>query len=164
MAPIAQNRKTFERHLPCQWADFKKISQKCTSNAPLPKLLKWFHSAKHNGRQSWAKSRKTFKRYRLLGLWPDFKIISQKCSFYYPLPKLLKWFCLAEQNGHHCLKKKKKKRKKGVTVMHLSTIYLRDIWNNFTEMFLERPSNKIAKMVQLGWIKWPPELKMKKIF
>ena len=27
-----------------QWPDFNLISQKCSSNAPLPKLLNWFHS------------------------------------------------------------------------------------------------------------------------
>ena len=27
------------------WPDFKTISQKCSSYGPLPKLVKWFHSA-----------------------------------------------------------------------------------------------------------------------
>ena len=45
--------KPFKRHLlPGQWADFKIISQKCTWDDPLLKLLKWFRSAEQNGRQS----------------------------------------------------------------------------------------------------------------
>ena len=45
--------KPFKRHLlPGQWADFKIISQDCSLDDPLPKLLKWFCSAEQNGRQS----------------------------------------------------------------------------------------------------------------
>ena len=34
--------------------------------------------------------------------------------------------------------------------------------NNITEMFVLCSYTKIAKMVQLSWIKWPPELKIEK--
>ena len=45
--------KNFQRFiLPGQCPDFKIISQKCSSHGPLPKLLKWFRSAKQNGRHS----------------------------------------------------------------------------------------------------------------
>ena len=36
--------------------------------------------------------------------------------------------------------------------------------NNFTEMFLEWPSTKIAKMVPPRWTKWPSKLKIEKPF
>ena len=45
--------KPFKPHyLLDQWADFKIISQECSLDDPLPKLLKWFCSAEQNGRQS----------------------------------------------------------------------------------------------------------------
>ena len=45
--------KPFKRHLLLgQWADFKIITQECSLDDPLPKLLKWFCSAEQNGRQS----------------------------------------------------------------------------------------------------------------
>ena len=34
------------------WSNFKIISHKCSPEAPLPKLQKWFRSAEQNGRQS----------------------------------------------------------------------------------------------------------------
>ena len=74
-------------------ANFKIISQKCSSHASLPKLLGWFHSAKENAAR--AKNRKTL----FLGQGPDFKIILLKCSSHTQLPKLLKWFGSTEQNG-----------------------------------------------------------------
>ena len=36
--------------------------------------------------------------------------------------------------------------------------------NIYTEVFLQRPSTKIAKMVPLGWTKRQPELKIEKTF
>ena len=46
--------KPFKRHLLLgQWADFKIISQECSLDDPLSKLLKWFCSAEQNGRQSY---------------------------------------------------------------------------------------------------------------
>ena len=45
--------KPFKPHLLLgQWADFKIISQECSLDDPLPKLLKWFCSAEQNGSQS----------------------------------------------------------------------------------------------------------------
>ena len=45
--------KPFKPHfLLGQWADFKIISQECSLDDPLPKLLKWFCSAEQKGRQS----------------------------------------------------------------------------------------------------------------
>ena len=91
--------KPFKRHLlPGQWADFKIISQKCSLDDSLLKLLKWFRS----GWTKWPSKRKIekpFKPHFLLGQWADFKIISQEYSLDDPLPKLLKWFCSAEQKG-----------------------------------------------------------------
>ena len=37
-------------------------------------------------------------------------------------------------------------------------------WNNFTGMFLERPSIRVALTLLLAWTRWPPELKKRKIF
>ena len=46
-------KKIFKRHLLLgQWPDFKIFAQKCFSNGPLPKLLKWFRSAAQNGHPS----------------------------------------------------------------------------------------------------------------
>ena len=90
-------------------ARFKIISQKCSSYAPLPKLLKWFGSAEQNGRQSKKKKKgvdchasvnNLLKRHLLLNQLMDFEIILQECSLSDPLPKLPKWFCSAKQNGH----------------------------------------------------------------
>ena len=47
MAAKASNRKTFKRHLHVllgQWLDCKIISQKCSLDNPLPKLLECFRS------------------------------------------------------------------------------------------------------------------------
>ena len=45
--------KIFKRHhVLDQWPDFKIFAQKCSSNDPLPKLLKWFRLAEQNGSQS----------------------------------------------------------------------------------------------------------------
>ena len=42
-----------KRHLLLnQWMDFEIILQECSLGDPLPKLPKWFRSAKQNGRQS----------------------------------------------------------------------------------------------------------------
>ena len=93
-----KKKKTFKRHLlPDQWPDFKMISQKCFSHAPLPNCLNG--SAPLNKMAGRAKNRKPFKRHLLPGQWPDFKIISQECSSHALLPKLLKWFRSAKQNG-----------------------------------------------------------------
>ena len=44
---------SFKAHLLLNyWTNFKIISHKCSPEAPLPKLLKWFRSAEQNGRQS----------------------------------------------------------------------------------------------------------------
>ena len=49
------------------------------------------------------------------------------------------------------------------TIAHHEHFMLR--WaNNFIEMFLGWPSTKIAKMVPLCWIEWPPKLKIVKTF
>ena len=104
--------KPFKRHLlPGQWADFKIISQKCSLDDSLLKLLKWFGSAEQNGRQS-KKIEKPFKRHLLPGQWADFKIISQKCSLD-------------------------------------DSLLMGQFQNNFTRMFLGRPSTSFAKMVLL---------------
>ena len=53
MAARAKNRKTSKMTSSLdQLADFKIISQKCSLDDPLLKLLKWFRSAEQNGRQS----------------------------------------------------------------------------------------------------------------
>ena len=88
MATRAKNRKkNFKRHLlPGQGPNFKIISLKCISNAPLPKLLKWFSSAEQMAAR--AKNRKKsvdchasvnilLKRHLLLNRLMDFEIISQ---------------------------------------------------------------------------------------
>ena len=92
--------KPFKRYLlPGQWADFKIISQKCSLDDSLLKLLKWFRSAEQNWPSKW-KIEKPFKPHFLLGQWADFKIISQECSLDDPLPKLLKWFCSIHAISH----------------------------------------------------------------
>ena len=69
--------KPFKRPLlQGQWVDFKIISQKCSFDDPLPKLLKWFCSAEQNGHQSKKKKNKK-------------KTISQKCYLDDPLPNCL---------------------------------------------------------------------------
>ena len=72
-------------------------TQKCSSYAPVPKLLKW--SPQLNKMATRAKNRKIFKGHLLIGQLPNFKIISHKCSFCALLPKLLKWFCSTEQKN-----------------------------------------------------------------
>ena len=52
MVTRVKNRKTFKWHLRGQWQDFKIISHQCSFYAHLPKLLKWFCSAKQKGCQS----------------------------------------------------------------------------------------------------------------
>ena len=53
MAARDKTRKPVKQHLlQGQWADFKIISQNCSLDDPLPKMLKWFHSAEQNGRQN----------------------------------------------------------------------------------------------------------------
>ena len=53
MATRTKNGKIFKQHLLVgQWPHFKIFSQKCSLGDPLPKLLKLFHSAEQNGRQS----------------------------------------------------------------------------------------------------------------
>ena len=53
MAARAKKKKKIKRRLVLgQGPDFKIISLKCFSNAPLLKLLKWFGSAEQNGRQT----------------------------------------------------------------------------------------------------------------
>ena len=45
--------KPFKPHfLLGRWADFKIISQECSLDDPLPKLLKWFCSTEQKGRQN----------------------------------------------------------------------------------------------------------------
>ena len=45
--------KPLKRHLLYgQWPNFRVISQKCFSYGPLPKLLRWYHSAEQNCHQS----------------------------------------------------------------------------------------------------------------
>ena len=43
----------FERHLLNHWSKFKNISQDCSPICPLPKLHKWFQSAKQEGITCW---------------------------------------------------------------------------------------------------------------
>ena len=51
--PALKIEKPFKPHLLLgQWADFKIISQECSLDDPLPKLLKWFCSAEQNGHKS----------------------------------------------------------------------------------------------------------------
>ena len=51
--PSCVVNNSFKAHLLLNyWTNFKIISQKCSPEAPLPKLLKWFRSAEQNGRQS----------------------------------------------------------------------------------------------------------------
>ena len=81
--------KTFKRPLlQGQWVDFKIISQECSMDDPLPKLLKWFCSAEQNGHQSKKKTKKKkpVKQHLLQGQKADFKTISQKCFLDDPLP------------------------------------------------------------------------------
>ena len=95
--PELKIEKIFEWHLPLdQWTDFKIISQKCSFDDPLPKLVKSFRFAQKMAAR--AKNRKNFK-WHLLGQWTDLKIVRQKSSLGDPLQKLLKSFCSAEQNG-----------------------------------------------------------------
>ena len=64
-----------------------------------------------------------------------------------------------------------KKKKKGIDchasinslpIGHLLLNGLMDFKIILQEYSLSDPSTKIAKMVQLGWTKWPPELKIEK--
>ena len=51
--PSCVVNNSFKAHLLLNyWTNFKIISHKCSPEAPLPKLLKWFRSAEQNGRQS----------------------------------------------------------------------------------------------------------------
>ena len=51
--PSCVVNNSFKVHLLLNhWSNFKIISHKCSPEAPLPKLLKWFRSAEQNGRQS----------------------------------------------------------------------------------------------------------------
>ena len=51
--PSCVVNNSFKAHLLLNyWTNFKIISHKCSPEAPLPKLLKWFCSAEQNGRQS----------------------------------------------------------------------------------------------------------------
>ena len=51
--PSCVVNNSFKAHLLRNyWTNFKIISHKCSPEAPLPKLLKWFRSAEQNGRQS----------------------------------------------------------------------------------------------------------------
>ena len=51
--PSCVVNNSFKAHLLLNyWTNFKIISHKCSPEAPLPKLLKWFRSAEKNGRQS----------------------------------------------------------------------------------------------------------------
>ena len=72
MVARAKNRKTFKQYLNGHWMDFKIISQKFSSYAPLPKLQKCFCSAEKMVAR--AKNRKTLKGH-LHGQWPDFNFI-----------------------------------------------------------------------------------------
>ena len=64
------------------------ISQKCFLIPPLPKLLKWFHSAEQNGRKR-EKIEKKKKKKKTLN---DISVASGRIS---ESAKLLKWFCSA---------------------------------------------------------------------
>ena len=72
-----------------QWPDFKIFAQKCSTNGPQPKLLKWLRLAEPKWWPELKIEKKT-KRHLLRSQCPDFKVISQKCSSYGPLPKLLR--------------------------------------------------------------------------
>ena len=51
--PSCVVNNSFKEHLLLNyWPNFKIISHKCSPEAPLPKLLKWFRFAEQNGRQS----------------------------------------------------------------------------------------------------------------
>ena len=51
--PSCVVNNSFKAHLLLNyWTNFKIISHKCSPEAPLPELLKWFRSAEQNGRQS----------------------------------------------------------------------------------------------------------------
>ena len=51
--PSCVVNNSFKAHLLLNyWTNFKIISHKCSPEAPLPKLLKWFRSAEQNGCQS----------------------------------------------------------------------------------------------------------------
>ena len=51
--PSCVVNNSFKAHLLLNyWTNFKIISHKCSPEAPLPKLLKWFRSAEQNGSQS----------------------------------------------------------------------------------------------------------------
>ena len=50
MAARTKNWKSFKRYLVLgQWPDFKIFAQKCSSNGPLPQMLKRFRLAEQNG-------------------------------------------------------------------------------------------------------------------
>ena len=67
--PELKIEKIFKWHLILgQWLSFKIFAQKCSSNSPLPKLLKQYCLAEQN----WWPELKTFKRLLLCGQWPNF--------------------------------------------------------------------------------------------
>ena len=144
MTTRAKNRKTFKWPLLLtQWPNFKIISQKCSSYAPLPKLplevkIKKTHF-KTTQTTRWMVGFQYYNFSEMFFGWPFTKIarIDQ-----------LHWT----------------ERPPGLKIRNLKTTtppwLMAQFQNNFTEMISLCLFTNTAKMVLLCWTKWPTYVKI----